>query len=570
MQKERILRLKQILFELFVTEQNKSRISRILNISPQTIGPDLDLLEQFLLIVKTREEHTKGIPSTFYKTNVNFIVNSLNLNFDETHLLMELIETLQPIYSKIKIYQKRVLKELNAKAIEEIYNTIIPLNMEMLILQFVISILLFGAVFFHDHIPFLSRIEEEKLPIGNYKLYASRMKLQGKYQEDEEVINWLKVNSESIGNLYENIWNRFYKDFFFSSVLKEPVMKVVNNMDKIKGQEIKDTIEKLKAQNMLYISSDFKNIDKLKTHERKLRQSTQEMLNQANIIIQKGMKHFLNEKELLDKFDNLRSRISPLKNQIMRMNIGEGSLEILKVKSQIMNVILVKTNILSNLCVKLEENFDNKNNILILIPEVNSDISDLNILLNFAKEISPDLKSTKKIEKKFQSRFQLILREFRTPIKKAELSKKEYQRIIQERLLEIGEILKEETGGIVSIPELYQKFKKTHPEFEFELNDLRKNISKLADRKLIAGIKKLKSGVEVVKFYPTDGSSDQNAIVELAYETGKVTVALLMKSLNWSQERIRQVLEDLEHSKILYRTSSASEGEVWYLKGLNI
>ncbi len=87
---------------------------------------------------------------------------------------------------------------------------------------------------------------------------------------------------------------------------------------------------------------------------------------------------------------------------------------------------------------------------------------------------------------------------------------------------------------------------------------------------MVPKTKQLKARAEMIRFHPSDFSADQTAIVELACKIGKVTVAFLMKNLNWSQERIRQVLEDLEHSKILYRTSSASEGEVWYLKGVNM
>ncbi|MHA1651810.1 MAG: hypothetical protein ACTSYB_16580 [Candidatus Helarchaeota archaeon] len=569
MQKERIVRIRQILFELYATEQNKSRISKILRISPQTVGPDLDLLERYSLIVRTREEHTKGIPSIFYKTNIDSMVNSLNLSYEDTQLLMQLIDKFQPIYSEIKGYQRELLKEANTEAFEEIYSTIIPLNRKMLILQFIISILLWNAVFFYKYIPFFSKLEENKLPIENYKLYIARMKVLMKYKEDGATINWLMENSESIGQLYDKIWNEFYKDFFFSSVLREPMMKVIRSLDIIKEYEIREIIEKLKIQRVFF-PSDFKKSNELKRQEMNVKQKIQELLNNANIIIQKGMKFFLKEKELLNKLDNLRSRISLLKNQIGRIGIGEGALEILKVKSQVMNVILVQANMLSNLCVKLEENFDNRSAVLVLIPEINSIISDLNVLLNFAQEISPHIKNAEKIKEQLQSQFQLILKEFRTPIKKKDLSKKEYQRIIEEKLLEIGEILKEETGGIITIPELYQKFKKRYPEIELELDDLRKNINKLIDKRLIPRIKKLKSGVEVLRFYPSEFSADQTAIVDLVYKRGKVTVAFLMKTLNWSQERIRQVLEDLEHSKILYRTSSASEGEVWYLKGVNM
>jgi len=568
LQKERILRLKQILFELYTMEQNKSRISKLINISPQTIGPDLDLLEASQLIIQVREEHTKGIPSTFYKTNINYIADALDLEPEEISLLLNLIEIFRPIYSKLKGYQREILEGLNSKPIEEVYDTIIPLNLKMFALQFIISILLFGAIFFHNQIPFLSKFEEDRLPIIDYKLYASRMKLQISYQDDDEIIHWLDLNFEAIIRLYEKIWNRFYRDFFFTSIFKEPLLGVVNNIDKIKENQIRELIGNLKTQKLLVMSSEFKKIADFKSHENQSKQKMQEALNQASIIAQKAMKQFLNREDLLNKFDGIRSRISALKNQLPKLVIGEGTPDLLRVKSQVLNILLVQTTLLSNLCVKLEENFEHEENLTVLLPELDSIISNLTILMNYTRDISPDLKSAKALEAQLRTQFQFILNEFRTPIKKSELSPKEYFKILEDKLLDLGDALKAEAGGLVSFPDLYQHFKKRFPEVEIDLNDLRKGINTLQDQKLIVGIKKVKSGVEVVRFQPPELAPDQNAIIEIACETGKLTVASLMDSLNWSQERTRQVLADLESSKLLYRTSSASEGEVWYLKGI--
>ena len=79
MKKERILRLHKIVFELYSTEQNKANISKKLKFAPQTIGPDLDLLEDVKIIRKSRVEHRKGIPSTYYITDIQSILRGLGV-----------------------------------------------------------------------------------------------------------------------------------------------------------------------------------------------------------------------------------------------------------------------------------------------------------------------------------------------------------------------------------------------------------------------------------------------------------------------------------------------------------
>ena len=60
MKKTRILRLKEILFELYGFERNKYEVAKLVGVTPQAIGPEIDLLEDVDLLKKVRVEKRRS------------------------------------------------------------------------------------------------------------------------------------------------------------------------------------------------------------------------------------------------------------------------------------------------------------------------------------------------------------------------------------------------------------------------------------------------------------------------------------------------------------------------------
>ncbi|MFX0140437.1 MAG: hypothetical protein ACFFDN_42755 [Candidatus Hodarchaeota archaeon] len=558
MQKERILRMHEIVFELYSNEQNKANVSKKLKFSPQTIGPDLDLLEEVKIIRSSRVEHRKGIPSTYYITDIQSILKGLKIpKFD---VCFQLLFKLKPFYAKIK--------ELEQKGKEfQMPVRIFPLGSEIFLLQFLGSLLVLAAIIFHPHIKFYESLSQD-LPF-DFEKYNSIIRTHIPEISDD-IKAWITQNSKEINEIYEFVWNNLYRKFF-RSILKESSLTIINGYKASQDEKIKEHIQTLKAQNLFYGKVNLNKMDDLIDYERNIRQRLYKGLNESAILIQKAMKKTLDDKETLNKLDSIRSEITKLRNDIRKSIISqEKNREIANIKLQIIMVLLVESTLFLKLCneVNNEINSSNWENVPIILREIISNLSKINNLLMLQQNIMIKGVNVKNIASQLESEFKLILGEFYAPLKKDKLKKKEYYKKLSEILLSIGEAIQAEMGGIILLSELYQFVKKKYPQVELEVEDLKVSLKNLKDDKLILGLKKLKSGIELVRFYPSDVSGDMNKVLELATELGQLNITDVMNRLNWTHERSQMVLEDLVNNKIAKKSSKYSEGEIWYFPGL--
>ncbi|MFX1451223.1 MAG: hypothetical protein ACFFCM_10300, partial [Promethearchaeota archaeon] len=540
MQKERILRLQEIVFELYASEQNKANISKILKFSPQTIGPDLDLLEEVKIIRSSRIEHRKGIPSTYYITDIESILKSLKM--PQMDVSFKLLFKLKPYYAKIKELEQKE-KEL------QYLGRIFSLSSELFLLQFVSSLLLFAAVIFYPHIEYYDNLKQD-LPI-DFERYNSI--IQTHISEiSEEVKKWVIQNSKEINEIFEFVWNNLSKKFL-KSMLKESSLAIINGYKASKDEELREHIQKLKAQNLIYGKINLKNIDDLIKYERDIRQKLYKSLNDSNILIQKSMKKTLDDKEISNLLDSIRSDLTKYRNDVRKsIIIEEKDVETANIKLQIIMVLLVESTLLLKLCNELDGAIGSSNweNVTILIQEIKLNLSKIRDLLILQQNIMTTGANIKNIASQLESEFKLILGEFHEPLKKEKFKKKEYYKKLSDILLSLGEEIQAEMGGIILLAELYQLLKKKYPQVELEVEDLKVSLNNLKDDKLILGLKKLKSGIELVRFYPSEISGDMNKILELAAELEQLKIGDVMSRLNWNHERSQLVLEDLVKNNI--------------------
>ncbi|MBD3227076.1 MAG: hypothetical protein GF329_02725 [Candidatus Lokiarchaeota archaeon] len=148
------------------------------------------------------------------------------------------------------------------------------------------------------------------------------------------------------------------------------------------------------------------------------------------------------------------------------------------------------------------------------------------------------------------------------------IDKSEYITKLANTILKLGVERKNTTGGILTISELVYLLKTETPFKVVRIKAVAKVLKKLEKEGLIAGIKKLDSGVKLVEFVPISFSKDQSKIIALASRNGELSLEEVLKRLNWSQERILRVLEVLEKSNIAQKDPRYSAGQKWYFPGL--
>jgi len=558
MQKERILRLHDIIFELYADEENKANISKKLKISPQTIGPDLDLLEEVKIIRKSRIEQRKGIPSTYYITDIQSILKSLKVpQFD---IAFQFLFKLKSCYVKIKKL------ELKGEKLP-IYSKVFPLGSEIFLLQFLGSLLLFAAIMFFPHIKFYKKLKDE-LPI-DFERINSVIKTKGP-KIPEEIINWIKENNEEINEIYEFVWNNLYKKFFVA-MFQEHTLGIITEYKESQEEMIQKQIQQLRAHNLLYGKISLKNIDDLINYERKTRQNLFKNINNSVIQVQKAMKKTLDDKETLGQLDSIRAELAELRTDSRKSIINrEDNLETAQVKLEIIIVLLVESNLLLNLCSKINNTIDLQNweIVPVLIREISSHALKLNNLIVWQQNMIIDSANIKNVAAQLKKDFKIILGEYYEPLKKPKYKKKEYYKKLSDILLSLGESIQKNSGGIILLSNLYLLIKDKYPQIEFEVDDLKTVLNKLKKKKLILGLKKQKSGIEIVRFYPSEVSNDISLVLELATELGPLKISDLMTKLNWTHERSQVVLEDLEKKNIAKKSKKYSEGEIWFFPGL--
>jgi len=218
MKKNRISRLKEILFELYAFERNKYEISKVVGVTPQAVGPEIDLLEDVDLIMKTRIEKSRGIPAYYYRLNIQSLVESLNLESEEKEVLIKSLERLRPAYQQLKTLEN----ERKISKLGKIYGGIIPTDHKMFVLQFISSLLIIEALMFD--IGFSALLEFLKSNQQLYFIlenYSNELQMNLKIR-DTTMNAFIQENIEIIGQIYQKADNKF-----------EIHAEIIQNMNKL-------------------------------------------------------------------------------------------------------------------------------------------------------------------------------------------------------------------------------------------------------------------------------------------------------------------------------------------------
>ena len=81
-------------------------------------------------------------------------------------------------------------------------------------------------------------------------------------------------------------------------------------------------------------------------------------------------------------------------------------------------------------------------------------------------------------------------------------------------------------------------------------------------------MKSISSDVKLIQFLPFELSNDHKLILQIASEKGWVSVEEASKTLNWSLERLRLVLDKLAAMGIAKPDPTYSKGKRYYFPAL--
>jgi hypothetical protein len=136
-------------------------------------------------------------------------------------------------------------------------------------------------------------------------------------------------------------------------------------------------------------------------------------------------------------------------------------------------------------------------------------------------------------------------------------------------LLQKAQRMRETNGGIMTLAELQLTLSSGDAlAGRIRIEDIRKSVEILVERKLIPGFRKLSSGLVLACFFPIEISPDQNTVLAIAGEKGWTTLEEVMVRTRWSRERADMALKALEDAGVSRPDPSYSAGKKWYFPGL--
>ena len=127
---------------------------------------------------------------------------------------------------------------------------------------------------------------------------------------------------------------------------------------------------------------------------------------------------------------------------------------------------------------------------------------------------------------------------------------------------------KEETGGIMSVLEVFELVNTGILNGIVELKDLDKAMRILKKNKVIDDLEELDSGVMIVHFYPVQFTGDEAKVIELAKENDFLTIEIVCPAFNWSQDRAIKILKSLEDSGLAKFRESLLTGKQWFFPSI--
>ncbi len=135
-----------------------------------------------------------------------------------------------------------------------------------------------------------------------------------------------------------------------------------------------------------------------------------------------------------------------------------------------------------------------------------------------------------------------------------------YQRVLMQ---------KEEIGaGVVPISEVFDIINTGILKGNVEIKDLKKALRILKKNNVIDDLQELDSGTMMIRFFPVQYTSDQIKVIEVAKDSGFVSLEDVCINLNWPQDRALKTLQSLEESGIAKFRESLLKGKQWYFPSI--
>ncbi len=154
------------------------------------------------------------------------------------------------------------------------------------------------------------------------------------------------------------------------------------------------------------------------------------------------------------------------------------------------------------------------------------------------------------------------------PTLKDKLTGKGFYDVLANEILELGQSLTPENGGIIAIGELFTQLNKNRPGRMVSIDDLRRSVDKLINSQLIPPYRVLDSGVKILEFTTVEFSTDHDIILNYASREGFITKEVLLMKTDWTEERIDRSLKFFEEHGIARVDRSYSEGTKYWFPGL--
>ncbi len=137
------------------------------------------------------------------------------------------------------------------------------------------------------------------------------------------------------------------------------------------------------------------------------------------------------------------------------------------------------------------------------------------------------------------------------------------------KILEIGESVKQETGGLIRLGELVLQVNKGRSMHDLiDIKDIEKALRRLEKDQLIPGLRQIPSGEWIVEFTPTVLDQDVINILGIASRKGWVSLEEIVVRKNWTPERVLRILKGLEELGVARYDDSYRLGQRWYFPGL--
>jgi hypothetical protein len=147
--------------------------------------------------------------------------------------------------------------------------------------------------------------------------------------------------------------------------------------------------------------------------------------------------------------------------------------------------------------------------------------------------------------------------------------KGDYYERLGEEILKLKDMIRNETGGICSLADLYMKMRERRLNIEFGIDDIEKAVKKLDKAGMIADMHVLDSGLKLIEFVPVGMTEDSRTVLEVAAASnGYVSLEDLVLKTQWDNERVMRVLQTLEQEGVTRRDSSYAGGTAWYVPSL--